>query len=173
MQGTRGRRPWPSCRRPLGTVACTDAPSTMSTARPLRTSASAPRVSLPWVCLASLLREGSSHLQRWCSPWADHSEDSCSLFFFSTQCCQDSSPEKKVKVRSTLGEEWVAFIPAPPSVGGPSPRTWNLFQMPCLPSQTATLCLLVQEMLEEEDRGGRLFQKMEAEVAKGALSTRS
>lgn len=107
----------------------------------------------PGLCLASLLREGSSHLQRWCSPWADQAEDSCFLFFFSTQCCQDSSPEKKVKVRSPLGE-WVAFIPALPSVGRPSPRTWNLFQMPCLPSQTATLCLLVQEMREEEEEDG-------------------
>lgn len=30
--------------------------------------------------------------------WACPPEDSDFLCFFSTQCCQDSSPEKKVKV---------------------------------------------------------------------------
>lgn len=38
---------------------------------------------------------------------AEQSDDSCFLSFCSPQCCQDSSPEKKVKVRSPLGE-WVA-----------------------------------------------------------------
>lgn len=54
-----------------------------------------------------------SSLQRWSCLWADLPEDSGFLFSFSTQCCQDSSPEKKVKVGAPQGEEWVGLCPYP------------------------------------------------------------
>lgn len=165
VQGTRGQRPWPSCRRPPWTAACTDAPSTMSMARPPLTSASAPKVRVPRV--SWLLGGQQSSVERWYALQADQPKCSCALSFLSTQCCQDSSQEKRVKVWSPSGEEWVAFVPALPSSRRPSSRTWNLFQMPCLPPQTAALCLLVQGVLGE-DAGGGLFQTMVGrEVAKG------
>lgn len=102
-------------------------------------------------------------MQRWRFLWVDQPEGSCFLSFLSTQFCQDLSPEKKVKVWSPLGEKGVTFIPALPSTGGPSPRTWNLFQMLGSPALIDALCLLVQERLREEGGTG-LFQKMVGEV---------
>lgn len=93
VQGMRGRWPWPSCRRPPLTVACISAPSATSTAPPLPTSASVPRVSVPPPGLPA--QPGS---EGGCSVQAGQPEGSCFLFLFSAQCCRDSSQEKKAKV---------------------------------------------------------------------------
>lgn len=107
-----------------------------------------------------------SSVHRWCSLWADQPEGSCFLFFVSTQCWQASSPEKKVKVWSLSGEAWVALISAQPSVGDLL-QGLGIWSKCHLTPQTAALCLLVQEMLGEEEGEG-LFQEMVGEeVAKG------
>lgn len=85
VQGMRGQRPWPSCRRPPWTAARTDAPSTTSMARPPLTSASAPKVRVPpavprlapgraaAICAEMVLSGQSSLRAAALSPFSPHS----------------------------------------------------------------------------------------------------